>query len=88
MRRSHPRRWNQSEGVSMSELKPCPFCGGHAGTFTTDGTEVGTYWYWAECWVCESRTGLYATEEKTAEAWNQRVNHEANLSASQRSNQK
>ncbi|HAE7522452.1 TPA_asm: restriction alleviation protein, Lar family [Salmonella enterica subsp. enterica serovar Carrau] len=72
----------------MSELKPCPFCGGHAGIFTTDGTEVGTYWYWAECWVCESRTGLYATEEKTAEAWNQRVNHEANLSASQRSNQK
>ncbi|EKS4545034.1 Lar family restriction alleviation protein, partial [Salmonella enterica] len=70
----------------MSELKPCPFCGGHAGTFTTDGTEVGTYWYWAECWVCESRTGLYATEEKTAEAWSQRVNHEANLSASQRSN--
>ncbi|EGR9571404.1 restriction alleviation protein, Lar family [Salmonella enterica subsp. enterica serovar Grumpensis] len=72
----------------MSELKPCPFCGGHAETFTTDGTEVGTYWYLAECWVCESRTGLYETEEKTAEAWNQRVNHEANLSASQRSNQK
>ncbi|MER1476975.1 Lar family restriction alleviation protein [Enterobacter hormaechei] len=60
----------------MKELDPCPFCGGHAETFVTDGTEEGSYWYWAECWVCESRTGLHETEEKTTEAWNQRVSHE------------
>lgn len=60
----------------MKELDPCPFCGGHAEIFVTDGTEEGGYWYWAECWVCESRSALHETEEKTAEAWNQRVSHE------------
>lgn len=63
----------------MSELKPCPFCGGeaemHYGVISEDNTP---HWYDASCkdekcrgyaTVCFSNT-----KEKAIEAWNRRVN--------------
>lgn len=59
----------------MSELKPCPFCGGEA--FVEDegvGTEPERYWVWHErrngCFV--EGTGCYEIESEAIEAWNTR----------------
>lgn len=72
----------------MSELKPCPFCGGDS-EIKDDG-----YWnvefdnltmaetdcdikspdmYWAECEACHSLSGYYETEEEAVDAWNRRI---------------
>ncbi|YCI31062.1 Lar family restriction alleviation protein [Erwinia sp. PK3-005] len=58
------------------ELKPCPFCGCYAEIHTTDGTEVGCYWYFAKCWACEAETGLHESDTKARAFWNQRVKQE------------
>lgn len=60
----------------MSELKSCPFCGGHAEALTTAGTEFGTYWHFAECMTCDSKSGLYESEANLIEAWNRRAGDE------------
>ncbi|EAM4564305.1 Lar family restriction alleviation protein [Salmonella enterica] len=85
MRRSHPRCWNQSEGVSMSLPKPCPFCG--SGNIETVSHSVGS-WFFVYCSECGANGPEENTIVKAALAWNRRAGDEANLSASQRSNQK
>lgn len=66
----------------MTELKPCPFCGGEA--------EMATEHYYDDkkisyvvCKRCDARGGFflvspkYASEAKAIEAWNRRKDSEA-----------
>lgn len=60
----------------MSELKlrKCPFCGGEAD-MVDEGSECSPDRFWAccpnpSCFV--EGTGVYATEEEAAQAWNTR----------------
>lgn len=63
----------------MSELKPCPFCGGEA-EFAIGKTGDGKDWHYIECADCGA-TGpniKYAAhnirvKEANAEAWNRRA---------------
>ena len=55
----------------MSELKPCPFCGGDSQTMRNfDSNDkmvhVGT------CNKCFARTGFYEYKEEAIKAWNTR----------------
>ena len=55
----------------MSELKPCPFCGGEA----TLRYEPSPGVYYVHCDTCGSETGntgLYRKEDKAIDAWNTR----------------
>lgn len=67
----------------MSELKPCPFCGGKAEykTYMSQPTLFSSskrHIYYI-CGDCEAQTKAfresvhYSAEEKAAEAWNRRV---------------
>lgn len=58
----------------MSDLKPCPFCGGEAD-MNDEGAECSPDRFWAcctnhKCFV--EGTGVCATEEEVAQAWNAR----------------
>jgi len=56
----------------MSELKPCPFCGGEAYMITHRFYQLSNT-YGVECLDCHAQTyQLYATEQKAQEAWNRR----------------
>jgi len=50
-----------------AELKPCPFCGGHA---IIDGCD-GTLWI-VICKECNVSIGYKETKEEAIEAWNLR----------------
>ena len=60
----------------MSELKPCPFCGGEAIVVKTE--RCGRY---IECWDCGGRTEEFETDyagsahDKAISAWNRRAQH-------------
>lgn len=61
----------------MTELKPCPFCGGNPVIKYDD------QYYWIECEICYVKTrelnvedygrGMKKTRELCIEAWNRRV---------------
>lgn len=62
----------------MSELKPCPFCGGNAKMFSAKANAAGTrFVYWVECngsmCKCSPKTENYYTKEEAAKAWNKRA---------------
>jgi len=50
----------------MSELKPCPFCGGKAESMV-DGK-----WYYIFCGSCHSRTVEFKEYWQAGQAWNNR----------------
>lgn len=65
----------------MTELKPCPFCGGEAeekhmkrkklfARFTFPHT---TYFVYIRCKLCGATTTVKWTRENAIEAWNRRV---------------
>ena len=59
----------------MSELKPCPFCGGEAD-ISDEGTGTEPFRYWVYCPnnACfVEGTAAYATEAEAIEAWNTRA---------------
>lgn len=64
----------------MSNLKPCPFCGGYAFTGTYEYPSGVTFWHVyhytdTNCYL----SGIlpdYDTEEDAVEAWNRRVSDE------------
>jgi Lar family restriction alleviation protein len=54
----------------MSELKPCPFCGGEAHLHIHDR-------YGVECDVCGMGLGcIMPTKEQAIEAWNRRADND------------
>ena len=58
----------------MSELLPCPFCGGEAETLTAESTHGG-YLYGIMCSDCRSRGDVYDTEAEAIAAWNSRADY-------------
>ena len=53
----------------MTELKPCPFCGGKAEAIRVYANE----WY-VQCTICPcTMIGGYYTEKEAIESWNKRV---------------
>ena len=71
----------------MTELKPCPFCGGEAKladnefgepVFDNNLAQVDFMYsapdaFWVECKDCFAMSGSYNTEEEAIEAWNRRA---------------
>lgn len=57
----------------MSDLKPCPFCGGEA--YVAKRAIHGIlWWYGCGCKKCRVQYGcLCDTEEEAIEQWNRRV---------------
>ena len=53
----------------MTELKPCPFCGGKAKLM--DAPDV-----WVECTSCGAQSRMCAMPETALERWNVRVTEE------------
>lgn len=51
----------------MTDLKPCPFCGGEANTVLKGSDD----WH-IECHDCASRSGIYGIRESAIAAWNTR----------------
>ena len=56
----------------MSELLPCPFCGGEAETLTAESMHGG-YLFGIMCSDCRSRGDVYTTEDEAIAAWNSRA---------------
>lgn len=56
----------------MSDLKPCPFCGGKAEMLTAESMNGG-YLFGIMCNDCRSRGDVYDTEAEAIAAWNSRV---------------
>lgn len=56
----------------MTELKPCPFCGGEAEVLTAESMNGG-YLFGIMCNDCRSRGDVYNTEAEATEAWNTRA---------------
>lgn len=57
----------------MSDLKPCPFCGGEAEPFNPFGNTNGTWC--VLCSECASATGFEQTEAEAIAAWDTRVDY-------------
>ena len=56
----------------MTELKPCPFCGGEA-RFKGEHFVGEPSRYWIECHECPASMEAGDDMEKTIEAWNTRA---------------
>ena len=56
----------------MSELLPCPFCGGKAETITAKNTRGGDL-FGIICNICASRGDFHDTEDAAIDAWNSRA---------------
>lgn len=60
----------------MTELKPCPFCGGEAKMIKFQKVGSETCEYVMQCWGCHAKTRVCKTDEEAIRAWNRRWNDE------------
>lgn len=58
----------------MTDLLPCPFCGGEAEMLTAESMNGG-YLFGIMCNDCRSRGDVYDTEAEAIAAWNVRVDY-------------
>ena len=58
----------------MTELKPCPFCGGEAEMLTAESMHGG-YLFGIMCNDCRSRGDIYDNEAEAIAAWNSRADY-------------
>ena len=59
----------------MSDLKPCPFCGGEAEVMHTGGIGCSNDTFSiVECVRCWAKTAFCDTEAEAVKAWNTRAN--------------
>ena len=56
-------------GDTMTELKPCPFCGGEAEVWVSNITDRAIVY----CTVCDAQIRIRQNEQEAIEAWNKRV---------------
>ena len=63
----------------MTELKPCPFCGGEAEVWVSNVTDRAIVY----CTVCDAQIRIRPNEQEAIEAWNKRVRcrNEKNITA-------
>nr|DAO12410.1 MAG TPA: restriction alleviation protein [Caudoviricetes sp.] len=57
----------------MTELKPCPFCGGTGERWNVVSTSKKRPLSWVKCKLCGATTASYGTEEQAVNAWNRRT---------------
>ncbi|HAT2607103.1 TPA: restriction alleviation protein, Lar family [Kluyvera intermedia] len=69
----------------MSLSKPCPFCGSRDIGIVAHSN---ARWFFAYCGNCGAEGPEESSKVKAALAWERRVGDEADIPASQRSNQK
>lgn len=67
----------------MSELLPCPFCGGEAQVFESGAWFVDHFMKYVRCTSCGLQTCDYKTEAEAVEAWNTRTKPAYDLEAYQ-----
>lgn len=64
----------------MTELKPCPFCGGNAKAYADpDAIRDSENRLWAfrvTCDKCAATTGVTFSPEKSWDAWNRRTSED------------
>lgn len=65
----------------MTELLPCPFCGGEAEILTAESMRGG-YLFGIMCNDCCSRGDVYDTEAEAIAAWNTRAERTCKVAAS------
>ena len=53
----------------MTEIKPCPKCGGKAELFANRALNI--WGYYVGCLDCFKRTTLYDTSEEAIASWNE-----------------
>ena len=61
----------------MSDLKPCPFCGGEAELKRVERTILGTEYFSVICTTCHCQTAGNQDVEKSIAVWNTRKPMEA-----------
>ena len=54
----------------MTELKPCPFCGADESFLTIMVADRDIFF--VKCCECGGASGICATSEEAADAWNRR----------------
>ena len=55
----------------MTELKPCPFCGGEA--YKLKVNDHGFVFFSVVCHECHASTNRFTTEALAVEAWDRRA---------------
>lgn len=59
----------------MSDLKPCPFCGGEAHLVIRHNEDLSWVRYYIYCRRCDARSGKHKTAEHAHNSWNRRVDN-------------
>lgn len=57
----------------MTDIKPCPFCGGEAETLKDFDCLLSEWQYYIQCKKCYSSSHLYKTDDEAIAAWNRRA---------------
>lgn len=61
----------------MTELKPCPFCGGNANLIKNKDFDMRFYcvipYYFVMCSQCRAQSNKLETDKEAIEAWNKRA---------------
>lgn len=55
----------------MTDIKPCPKCGGEAELFSN--RTLGTWGYFVGCLDCFEKTGMCDTAEEAIASWNEKT---------------